>query len=102
MPRGDRIFDPGRRLRRPDALGSLFCRNTGLVLALPRSQPLNSEFFNGWNARVSAPSTWSRPLPLIRRELWQALGGFDPAFAITAREAGPLRLRPGARRRRRG
>jgi len=69
-------------------LWSLFCSAVGLTRAFPRSALFNPEAFGGWprdsERRVDIVSGCYL---LIDRDLWCALGGFDPRFFMYAEEA---------------
>jgi GT2 family glycosyltransferase len=69
-------------------LWSLFCRASGLAIAFRGSQRFNPEDYGGW-ARDSerAVDVVQGSFLLIRRELWEALGGFDPSFVMYGEEA---------------
>ena len=85
--KGDRTLDPACAFG-DQTLWSLFCRTTGLALAFPDSPLLNSELYGGWQRDSErAVDVVQGCFLLIRRELWQALGGFDPTFAMYGEEA---------------
>jgi GT2 family glycosyltransferase len=69
-------------------LWSLFCRASGLSLLFRDSPSLNPEDYGGW-ARDSerAVDVVQGSFLLIRRELWQDLGGFDASFVMYGEEA---------------
>lgn len=69
-------------------LWSLLCQAAGLT-ALCRGSPLfNPEGYGGW-ARDSGREVdiVSGCFLMIRREMWERLGGFDPAFEMYGEEA---------------
>ena len=69
-------------------LWSVFCRTTGLSLIFPRSAFFNPEAYGGWNRDSErAVDVVQGSFLLIRRELWRALGGFDPSFVMYGDEA---------------
>lgn len=64
------------------------CRALGLTGLLPRSPIFNAEAYGGWQRdRVRAVDIVSGCFFLIRRSLWDRLGGFDPAFFMYGEEA---------------
>jgi GT2 family glycosyltransferase len=69
-------------------LWSLFCRVSGLALLFPRSTLFNPEDLGGW-ARDSERGVdfVSGCFLLIRRALWERLGGFDLTFVMYGEEA---------------
>jgi GT2 family glycosyltransferase len=90
---GGRTLNPDGSLNPMSAfadqtLWSLFCRTSGLALAFPRSALLNPELYGGW-ARDSerAVDVVQGAFLLIRRDLWERLGGFDPSFVMYGEEA---------------
>lgn len=70
------------------SLWGLVCRVTGLALAFPRSARFNPEFYGGW-ARDSEREidVVQGCFFLIRRALWERLGGFDASFVMYGEEA---------------
>jgi GT2 family glycosyltransferase len=83
---GDRTLNPGSVFGRV-TLWSLFCRSTGLALLLRRSAFFNPEEMGAW------PRDSERDVDvvqgsffLIRRDLWERLGGFDPTFVMYGEE----------------
>ncbi len=89
---GRTLFDDGRlnptSVFGDQTLWSLFARASGLALAFPRSRYFNPEDYGGW-ARDSerAVDVVQGCLFLIRRELWERLGGFDLDFFMYGEEA---------------
>jgi GT2 family glycosyltransferase len=69
-------------------LWSVFCRTSGLALAFRGSPLFNPEDYGGW-ARDSerAVDVVQGCFFLIRRDLWDALGGFDASFVMYGEEA---------------
>jgi GT2 family glycosyltransferase len=67
---------------------SVFCVATGLSSLFRRSRVFNREGYGGW-ARdcVRQVEIVSGCFLLIRRDLWEQLGGFDPAFFMYGEEA---------------
>jgi GT2 family glycosyltransferase len=89
---GRTLFGDGR-LNPKSAFGdqtlwSLFCRVSGLALLMPGSPVFNSEELGGW-ARDSEREVdfVSGCFFLIRRDLWEQLGGFDLSFVMYGEEA---------------
>lgn len=69
-------------------LWRLFCGASGLSAALPESPIFNAERYGGW-ARDSEREVdvVQGCFFLIRRSLWDRLGGFDPSFVMYGEEA---------------
>ncbi len=69
-------------------LWNTFCRTVGLTGLFPASGLFNAEAYGGWRRdRVSEVDIVSGCFLLIRHDLWQGLGGFDPAFFMYGEEA---------------
>ena len=67
---------------------NLFCRATGLTGLFSRSAVFNGEAYGGWlRDRAASVDIVSGCFLLIRRSLWEDLGGFDPAFFMYGEEA---------------
>ena len=67
---------------------NLFCRASGLTGLFPRTTLFNGEAYGGWRRdSVGEVDIVSGCFLLIRRSLWEALGGFDPAFFMYGEEA---------------
>ncbi len=67
---------------------SLLCRGTGLTGAFSGSALFNPEGMGGWKRdREREVDIVTGCFFLIRRELWDRLGGFDPAFFMYGEEA---------------
>ena len=93
---GDGSLNPGSCWRRM-SLWTLFCRVTALATLFSGSATFNPEAYGGWERdSVRAVDIVTGCLLLIRRDLWEALGGFDPAFFMYGEEA-DLCLRARAR-----
>lgn len=82
-------------------LWSTFCRTTGLSGVFSRSSLFNSEVLGNWQRDSEREvDIVTGCLLLIRRETWNRLGGFDPAFTMYGEEvdlclrARALGLRP--------
>lgn len=83
----DGRLNPGSCWMRQTAW-SLFCCGFGLTGALPRSTLFNPEAIGGWKRDTERDvDIVSGCFFLIRRELWERLGGFDPAFFMYGEEA---------------
>ena len=68
-------------------LWSLFCRSTGLALIFRRSAFFNPEEMGGWDrGDERAVDVVQGSFFLIRRDLWERLGGFDLAFVMYGEE----------------
>lgn len=69
-------------------LWAIFCRATGLTGVFPRSELFNPEAYGGWDRGAERQvDIVSGCFFLIRRDDWEALGGFDPTFFMYAEEA---------------
>lgn len=67
---------------------SVFCQVTGLSKAFPRVSILNPEAVSAWwRGGPREVDIVSGCFFLIRRELWDRLGGFDPSFFMYGEEA---------------
>lgn len=67
---------------------SLFCRGTGLSTLFKGSKIFDSESYGGWaRDTVRQVDIVTGCFFLIRRETWNGLGGFDPAFFMYGEEA---------------
>lgn len=90
---GGRTLFEDRRLNPASCWGrmtlwSLFCRATGLAAIFRRSETFNPEAYGSWpRDRVRAVDIVSGCFFLIRRDLWQSLGGFAPVFFMYGEEA---------------
>ena len=84
---GDRSLNPASCWGRM-TLWNLFCRASGLTGVFPRSELFNSEAYGGWDrGSERAVDIVTGCFLMIRRETWEALGGFDPAFFMYGEEA---------------
>jgi hypothetical protein len=69
-------------------LWSTFCRSIGLSYLFPGNRFLDPEALGGWNRdTVREVDIVSGCLLMIRRDLWQRLGGFDPQFFMYCEDA---------------
>lgn len=69
-------------------LWSLFCRTSGLTGAFAQSPVFNPEAIGGWPRDTErAVDIVVGCLLLLKRETWDALGGFDPVFFMYGEEA---------------
>jgi GT2 family glycosyltransferase len=67
---------------------SLLCLGTGLSSVMRRSRVFNPEGYGGWQRdAVREVDIVTGCFLLIRRSLWERLGGFDPAFFMYGEEA---------------
>ena len=84
---GDRSLNPASCWGRM-TLWNLFCRASGLTGVFPRSELFNSEAYGGWDRGTEREvDIVTGCFLMIRRETWEALGGFDPAFFMYGEEA---------------
>ena len=84
---GDRSLNPASCWRRM-TLWSLACFTLGLSYLAPSSPIFNAEAYGGWNCgSVRYVDIVTGCLFLIDRNLWDELGGFDPAFFMYGEEA---------------
>jgi GT2 family glycosyltransferase len=82
----DRTLNPGSVFGRV-TLWSLFCRASGLALIFRSSAFFNPEEMGAWDRGDEREvDVVQGSFFLIRRELWQALGGFDPTFVMYGEE----------------
>ena len=82
----DGTLNPGSVFGRV-TLWSLFCRSTGLALIFRRSAFFNPEEMGDWDRGDERDvDVVQGSFLLIRRALWEALGGFDPAFVMYGEE----------------
>ncbi|RMF81532.1 MAG: glycosyltransferase [Planctomycetota bacterium] len=73
---------------RRSTLWSEFCHAVGLTACFRGSAWLNPEAYGGWpRDSVREVDLVSGCFFLIERELWEQLGGFDPAFFMYGEEA---------------
>ena len=83
----DRTLNPKSCWRRI-TLWSLACSTLGLSRLFPNSAILNFEAYGGWERdTVRHVDIVTGCFFLIDRQLWQRLGGFDPAFFMYGEEA---------------
>ena len=83
----DGSLNPTSCWRRPTPW-NLFCRAVGLSALFPGSAILNSESYGGWRRdSVRHVDIVTGCLFLIRREMWERLGGFSPDFFMYGEEA---------------
>ncbi len=77
-------FSCSRRM----SLWTIFCRTVGLTGLFPKSRIFNAEEYGSWPRDTEAEvDIVTGCLFLLRRETWDALGGFDPAFTMYGEEA---------------
>lgn len=84
---GDRSLNPTSCWRRM-SLWNICCRTFGLTGVFPNSPVFNSEAYGGWDRSTERQvDIVTGCFLLIRREDWQALGGFDLTFFMYGEEA---------------
>lgn len=67
---------------------NLLCRASGLTGLFAGSEVFNSEAYGGWQRdSIRQVDIVSGCFLLIRRDLWERLGGFDPLFFMYGEEA---------------
>ena len=67
---------------------SLLCRAFGLTFLFRNSKLFNSETFGAWDYNTARQvDIVTGCFLLIKHELWQKLGGFDPSFFMYGEEA---------------
>jgi GT2 family glycosyltransferase len=83
---GDRTLNPSSVFGAL-TLWSLFCRASGLALILKRSAFFNPEEMGAWDRSDEREvDVVQGSFFLIRRELWERLGGLDPVFLMYGEE----------------
>ena len=84
---GNGRLDPTSVWGRP-TLWSAFCMGFGLRRLFPKSTWFNTEAMPGWNRdTVREVDIVTGCFLLMRRILWERMGGFDPAFFMYGEEA---------------
>lgn len=84
---GDGELNPGSCFRRMTPWNQ-FCRATGLAAIYHGSEFFNSENYGSWNRETIRPvDIVCGCFLLIKRSLWNELGGFDRRFFMYAEEA---------------
>ena len=69
-------------------LWSLFCRTTGLAIAFAGSERFNPEGYGGWDRSTEREvDVVQGSFFLIRRALWEEMGGFDPTYVMYGEES---------------
>jgi N-acetylglucosaminyl-diphospho-decaprenol L-rhamnosyltransferase len=83
----DRSLNPTSCWARP-TVWSAFCQGSALSALFPRIRWFNPEVMPGWRRdTVQEVDIVTGCFLLIRRELWEELGGFDPAFFMYGEDA---------------
>lgn len=83
----DGSLNPSSCWRR-QTLWSVFCQALGLTSVFKASRVFNSEAYGSWNRdNVREVDIVTGCFFLIRRELWERLGGFDESFFMYGEEA---------------
>lgn len=83
---GDRTLNPSSVFGRL-TLWSLFCRTSGLALVFRNSTVFNPEEIGGWQRDDEREvDVVQGSFFLIRRDVWERLGGFDPTFVMYGEE----------------
>ena len=84
---GDGSLDPGSCWGRM-TLWSTFCAAVGLSAMFPRSEVFDPESLGRWERdTVQSVEVISGCLLIMRRKLWNRLGGFDPRFFMYCEDA---------------
>lgn len=84
---GDGALNPGSCFRKM-TLWNQFCRASGLAAVFRNSEFFNSEDYGGWQRNsVRSVDIVCGCFFLIKRSLWNELGGFDRRFFMYAEEA---------------
>jgi GT2 family glycosyltransferase len=69
------------------SLWNMFCRTSGLSAAFPDSPLFHSEGYGGWDRRGEREvDIVTGCFLMLERSLWEALGGFDPAYFMYGEE----------------
>ena len=90
---GGRTLNADRTLTKMSAFGDLtlwglFCRASGLAVALPRSNLFNPDEMGGWDRSTPRDvDVVQGSFFLIRRDLWRRMGGFDLTFVMYGEES---------------
>lgn len=83
---GDRTLNPSSVFGRL-SLWSLFCRTSGLALIFRNSALFNPEEIGGWQRDDERDvDVVQGSFFLIRRDIWERHGGFDPTFVMYGEE----------------
>ena len=82
----DGSLDPRSWWGRP-TLWSALCFATGLSSAFPGSPLLDPESPDRWDGRARVVPVVSGGLMLVDRDVWDAVGGFDPTFFLYGEDA---------------
>lgn len=83
----DHSLNPASCWRRM-SLWTVFCRTTGLSWAFPKSQIFNAEAFGGWDRGTERQvDIVTGCFFLLKRSLWDALGGFNLTYVMYGEEA---------------
>jgi len=89
---GGRHLDAERRMRkdacwRKLSLWNVFCRTAGLTGLFSESEFFNSEAYGGWQRDTERQvDVITGALFLIKRDFWNALGGFDLRYIMYGEE----------------
>ncbi len=84
---GDMSLNPESAWERM-TVWNCFCRMAGLTVMFPRSNLFSSERYGNWQRDTERDVDIVQGcFLLITREMWDALGGFDPAFFMYGEEA---------------
>ncbi len=83
---GDRSLNPTSCWRRL-TLWNVFCRTAGLTAVFPKSEFFNSEAYGGWDRGTERQvDVVTGCLMMLRRDDWDALGGFNLKFQMYGEE----------------
>jgi len=84
---GDKSLNPASCWQKI-TLWNVFCRSFGLAWLFPNSSIFNREAYGGWDrSTVKQVDIVSGCFFMLKRDLWEKLGGFAPEFFMYGEEA---------------